>query len=160
MTVWKRSGLSLCYYPLIHRGPVLYHCNPLVPLNISAINIHTRWRSWLVSPNRFYFFFKLSKPKSQCFKVKPCEAHGSGYKLNEIDRVGPSRTLVRSTNWCGMLDTRCVCRSCYSVSIFLFFRFIRAGSELTWDYGYQPGLVEGKVMYCYCGSSNCRGRLL
>lgn len=40
------------------------------------------------------------------------------------------------------------------------FRFIRAGSELTWDYGYQPGIVEGKVMYCYCGSSNCRGRLL
>ncbi|XP_067933673.1 histone-lysine N-methyltransferase eggless-like [Watersipora subatra] len=38
--------------------------------------------------------------------------------------------------------------------------FIRAGSELTWDYGYQPGIVEGKVMYCYCGSSNCRGRLL
>ena len=42
----------------------------------------------------------------------------------------------------------------------IFSRFIRAGSELTWDYGYQPGIVEGKVMYCYCGSSNCRGRLL
>lgn len=38
--------------------------------------------------------------------------------------------------------------------------YIRAGSELTWDYNYDVGSVPGKVMYCYCASSECRGRLL
>ncbi|XP_065224566.1 histone-lysine N-methyltransferase eggless isoform X2 [Planococcus citri] len=37
---------------------------------------------------------------------------------------------------------------------------IRAGSELTWDYNYDIGSVEGKVKYCYCGTQHCRGRLL
>ncbi|KAK3591876.1 hypothetical protein CHS0354_005079 [Potamilus streckersoni] len=39
-------------------------------------------------------------------------------------------------------------------------QFIRAGSELTWDYNYEVGSVPGKVLYCYCGSADCRGRLL
>lgn len=38
--------------------------------------------------------------------------------------------------------------------------YIRAGTELTWDYNYDVGSVPGKVLHCYCGSSNCRGRLL
>ncbi|XP_054712461.1 histone-lysine N-methyltransferase SETDB1-like [Uloborus diversus] len=38
--------------------------------------------------------------------------------------------------------------------------FILAGTELTWDYNYEVGSVTNKVMYCYCDSSNCRGRLL
>ncbi|GFQ77203.1 histone-lysine N-methyltransferase SETDB1-B [Trichonephila clavata] len=38
--------------------------------------------------------------------------------------------------------------------------FIQAGTELTWDYNYEVGSVEGKVMYCYCDSKLCRGRLL
>ncbi|XP_067135489.1 histone-lysine N-methyltransferase SETDB1-like isoform X3 [Centruroides vittatus] len=37
---------------------------------------------------------------------------------------------------------------------------IRAGTELTWDYNYDVGSVPGKVMYCYCESAECRGRLL
>ncbi|XP_066276703.1 histone-lysine N-methyltransferase SETDB1-like isoform X2 [Branchiostoma lanceolatum] len=37
---------------------------------------------------------------------------------------------------------------------------IRGGTELTWDYNYQVGSVAGKVLYCYCGSEECRGRLL
>uniref|UniRef100_A0A8B9HWC4 [histone H3]-lysine(4) N-trimethyltransferase n=1 Tax=Astyanax mexicanus TaxID=7994 RepID=A0A8B9HWC4_ASTMX len=37
---------------------------------------------------------------------------------------------------------------------------IRAGTELTWDYGYEVGSVEGKVVLCCCGSSECTGRLL
>ncbi|KAL3065397.1 hypothetical protein OYC64_015549 [Pagothenia borchgrevinki] len=37
---------------------------------------------------------------------------------------------------------------------------IRAGTELTWDYNYEVGSVEGKVLLCCCGSSECRGRLL
>ena len=39
-------------------------------------------------------------------------------------------------------------------------RYISAGSELTWDYNYEVGSVPGKVLYCYCGSAECRGRLL
>ncbi|KAJ8299143.1 hypothetical protein KUTeg_023203 [Tegillarca granosa] len=39
-------------------------------------------------------------------------------------------------------------------------QFIRAGTELTWDYNYEVGSVPGKILYCYCGSADCRGRLL
>ena len=39
-------------------------------------------------------------------------------------------------------------------------QFIAAGSELTWDYNYEVGSVPGKVLHCYCGSSECKGRLL
>ncbi|KAK2168665.1 hypothetical protein LSH36_15g13047 [Paralvinella palmiformis] len=38
--------------------------------------------------------------------------------------------------------------------------YISAGTELTWDYNYEVGSVPGKVLYCYCGSAECRGRLL
>ncbi|XP_063295877.1 histone-lysine N-methyltransferase SETDB1 isoform X2 [Pelobates fuscus] len=37
---------------------------------------------------------------------------------------------------------------------------IRAGTELTWDYNYEVGSVEGKKLLCCCGSTDCRGRLL
>uniref|UniRef100_A0A3Q2CNX5 [histone H3]-lysine(4) N-trimethyltransferase n=1 Tax=Cyprinodon variegatus TaxID=28743 RepID=A0A3Q2CNX5_CYPVA len=37
---------------------------------------------------------------------------------------------------------------------------IRAGTELTWDYNYEVGSVEGKELLCCCGSTECRGRLL
>ncbi|KAH9499961.1 Histone-lysine N-methyltransferase SETDB1-B [Bulinus truncatus] len=39
-------------------------------------------------------------------------------------------------------------------------QYIRAGTELTWDYNYEVGSVPDKVLYCYCGSATCRGRLL
>uniref|UniRef100_F6SXS1 Histone-lysine N-methyltransferase eggless n=1 Tax=Ciona intestinalis TaxID=7719 RepID=F6SXS1_CIOIN len=37
---------------------------------------------------------------------------------------------------------------------------VRAGTELTWDYNYEIGSVSGRVIYCYCGSTKCRKRLL
>jgi len=37
---------------------------------------------------------------------------------------------------------------------------IVAGQELVWDYNYTIDSVEGREMYCYCGTRNCRGRLL
>ncbi|XP_037083746.1 histone-lysine N-methyltransferase eggless-like [Pollicipes pollicipes] len=43
---------------------------------------------------------------------------------------------------------------------FFALSYIRAGTELTWDYNYEVGSVPGKVMYCHCGSQECRGRLL
>lgn len=39
-------------------------------------------------------------------------------------------------------------------------RRIRAGTELTWDYNYEVGSVEGKELLCCCGAIDCRGRLL
>ena len=40
------------------------------------------------------------------------------------------------------------------------FRNVAAGTELTWDYAYEVDSVKGKVLHCYCGSAECRGRLL
>ncbi|XP_068146589.1 histone-lysine N-methyltransferase eggless [Drosophila tropicalis] len=37
---------------------------------------------------------------------------------------------------------------------------IRSGTELTWNYNYEVGVVPGKVLYCQCGAANCRIRLL
>lgn len=37
---------------------------------------------------------------------------------------------------------------------------IRSGTELTWNYNYEVGVVPGKVLYCQCGAPNCRLRLL
>jgi [histone H3]-N6,N6-dimethyl-lysine9 N-methyltransferase len=39
-------------------------------------------------------------------------------------------------------------------------KFIKAGTELCWDYQYQPDTVEDKILYCSCGSNYCKGRLL
>ncbi|CAH0395429.1 unnamed protein product [Bemisia tabaci] len=43
---------------------------------------------------------------------------------------------------------------------FFALNYIPAGQELTWDYNYDVNSVPGKVLYCYCNSSECRGRLL
>jgi histone-lysine N-methyltransferase SETDB1 len=43
---------------------------------------------------------------------------------------------------------------------FFALTYIHAGTELTWDYNYDVGSVPGKVLHCYCGSNDCRGRLL
>ncbi|XP_017147643.1 histone-lysine N-methyltransferase eggless [Drosophila miranda] len=37
---------------------------------------------------------------------------------------------------------------------------IRSGTELTWNYNYEVGVVPNKVLYCQCGAPNCRVRLL
>ncbi|KAL3271245.1 hypothetical protein HHI36_021737 [Cryptolaemus montrouzieri] len=39
-------------------------------------------------------------------------------------------------------------------------QFIRAGTELTWNYSYDVGSVPGKVLYCHCAALECKGRLL
>lgn len=43
---------------------------------------------------------------------------------------------------------------------FFALHYIKAGTELTWDYSYDVGSVPGKVMKCHCESVHCRGRLL
>ncbi|VEN47660.1 unnamed protein product [Callosobruchus maculatus] len=39
-------------------------------------------------------------------------------------------------------------------------QFIRAGTELTWNYNYDIGSVPNRVLYCLCASLECKGRLL
>lgn len=39
-------------------------------------------------------------------------------------------------------------------------QFIRAGTELTWNYNYDIGSVPGRILYCNCASLECKGRLL
>ncbi|GLV36651.1 eggless [Carabus blaptoides fortunei] len=43
---------------------------------------------------------------------------------------------------------------------FFAMNYIRAGTELTWNYNYDVGSVPNKVIFCHCGSPECRGRLL
>ncbi|ESO12647.1 hypothetical protein HELRODRAFT_63352 [Helobdella robusta] len=43
---------------------------------------------------------------------------------------------------------------------FFAFKLIKAGTELTWNYNYEVGSVPGKKLPCYCGSTECNGRLL
>lgn len=62
--------------------------------------------------------------------------------------------LVPRLSW--HLVARCLHRP---VPVFLS-RRIRAGTELTWDYNYEVGSVEGKELLCCCGAIECRGRLL
>uniref|UniRef100_A0A182JXT1 Histone-lysine N-methyltransferase eggless n=1 Tax=Anopheles christyi TaxID=43041 RepID=A0A182JXT1_9DIPT len=39
-------------------------------------------------------------------------------------------------------------------------RNITAGTELTWNYNYDVGSVNGKHLTCNCGEKGCKGRLL
>lgn len=38
--------------------------------------------------------------------------------------------------------------------------YIKAGTELTWNYSYNIGSVPGKIIKCNCESFFCIGRLL
>jgi len=38
--------------------------------------------------------------------------------------------------------------------------YVKAGTELVWDYNYEVGSVQGKRIDCCCGEAECRGRLL
>ncbi len=37
---------------------------------------------------------------------------------------------------------------------------VKAGSELTWDYAYDSQGGGDEEITCYCGSGNCKERLL
>jgi len=43
---------------------------------------------------------------------------------------------------------------------FFTMKFVGAGEELCWDYGYGIDAVQGKQIICNCGAALCRGRLL
>lgn len=39
-------------------------------------------------------------------------------------------------------------------------RYVKARTELTWDYGYEPGTVPDKEIHCQCGVNKCRKKIL
>ncbi|XP_063088865.1 histone-lysine N-methyltransferase SETDB2 isoform X2 [Cavia porcellus] len=39
-------------------------------------------------------------------------------------------------------------------------RYVRARTELTWDYGYEAGTVPNKEILCQCGANKCRKKIL
>uniref|UniRef100_A0A2K5IUA8 Histone-lysine N-methyltransferase SETDB2 n=1 Tax=Colobus angolensis palliatus TaxID=336983 RepID=A0A2K5IUA8_COLAP len=43
---------------------------------------------------------------------------------------------------------------------FLLSRYVKARTELTWDYGYEAGTVPEKEIFCQCGVNKCRKKIL
>ncbi|KAM5288495.1 histone-lysine N-methyltransferase SETDB2 [Ctenodactylus gundi] len=39
-------------------------------------------------------------------------------------------------------------------------RYVKAKTELTWDYGYEAGTVPEKEILCQCGTNKCRKKIL
>ncbi|XP_063648618.1 histone-lysine N-methyltransferase SETDB2 isoform X7 [Pan troglodytes] len=39
-------------------------------------------------------------------------------------------------------------------------RYVKARTELTWDYGYEAGTVPEKEIFCQCGVNKCRKKIL
>lgn len=42
----------------------------------------------------------------------------------------------------------------------LFLRHVKAGTELTWDYGYEAGSMPETEISCHCGVQKCRKKTL
>lgn len=48
----------------------------------------------------------------------------------------------------------------FPVVAFFANKLIKAMDEITWNYNYKMGTIEGRRIDCHCGASNCRGRIL
>ncbi|WAR03494.1 SETB1-like protein [Mya arenaria] len=82
-------------------------------------------------------------------------------KEEEDEPQGPStRDYFEDDQSCYIMDAKSMGNIGRYLNVTKLIQYISAGSELTWDYNYEVGSVHGKVLYCYCGSAECRGRLL
>ena len=52
----------------------------------------------------------------------------------------------------------CFLLTCPSRTAFFTTCFVKANTELCWDYEYSVGNVEGKSKKCLCGADNCKKR--
>jgi hypothetical protein len=48
----------------------------------------------------------------------------------------------------------------YDSFLFLLCRYVKARTELTWDYGYEAGATPAKEILCQCGFNKCRKKLI
>lgn len=48
----------------------------------------------------------------------------------------------------------------FPVVAFFALKTIKATSEISWNYNYKTGSIEGRRIDCECGSANCLGRIL
>lgn len=48
----------------------------------------------------------------------------------------------------------------FPVVAFFASKNIKALDEITWNYNYKMGCIEGRRIDCHCGAPNCRGRIL
>lgn len=51
-------------------------------------------------------------------------------------------------------------RMIYDSFLFLLSRYVKARTELTWDYGYEAGTVPEKEILCQCGVNKCRKKII
>ncbi|CAH1786455.1 unnamed protein product, partial [Owenia fusiformis] len=132
-------------------------------------------------------FRNLPDPKSnKTYRIQMPSEEKKKEKLSkpEKEKYPSTRRLISGEDFCYIMDAKSIgnigryLNHCCSPNVFVqnvfvdtqdlrfpwvaFFalQYIRAGTELTWDYSYEVGSVPGKVLYCYCGSAECRGRLL
>lgn len=48
----------------------------------------------------------------------------------------------------------------YDSFLFLLSRYVKARTELTWDYGYEAGTMPEKEILCQCGVNKCRKKII
>lgn len=125
-----------------------------------------------------------SNYKRKCTKTKNTKTVLPKYKTRVVSLELPKsvrsyfgdNAYILDANSCGKIE-RFINHSCDSnmfvQNVFVdthdirfpwvaFFanRFIPAGTELAWNYGYVVGSVHGKKIMCHCGTNQCKKRLL
>ena len=43
---------------------------------------------------------------------------------------------------------------------YVFYRSLKAGTEMTYDYRYVVGSLPDRIILCFCKSKNCQLRML
>ena len=98
--------------------------------------------------NRFYFKYFLDQTDIYIMDAKLCGNIGRYFNHSCSPNVFVQNVFIDT------YDLR------FPWVAFFASKYIRAGTELCWDYNYQPNSVKGRELYCQCGSTSCRGRLL
>lgn len=98
--------------------------------------------------NRFFYQDYLNDPRIFIMDAKLCGNIGRFFNHSCSPNVFVQNVFVDT------YDLRFPWLAFFSINS------IRAGTELSWDYQYTVGSVPGKVIFCRCGSANCRKRLI
>lgn len=123
-------------------------------------NYRSRTRKEKKSTNKKSKKEKVRKPKMTGKPYRELFGESSAYSLDAKRKGNVGRYFNHSC------DPNCYVQNVFIDSHDLRFpwvalfshKFIPAFTELNWDYNYE--IIEGRKLWCYCGSTNCRGRLL